>query len=102
MRSRWIWVLLVSGMFELPIGLRAEESKPATTAARLDGDMMKRYLLRQVDQATQRWEADYEARTTPEQIAAYQKQSRERLLEALGGLPERTPLNAQTTGKDPA
>ena len=26
MRSRWIWVLLVSGMFELPIGLQAERA----------------------------------------------------------------------------
>ena len=60
--------------------------------------MMKRYLLRQVDLAAQRWEADYEARTTPQQIAAYQKQSRERLLEVIGGLPAPNPLNARTKG----
>jgi len=60
---------------------------------------MKRYLLRQVDRATRRWQAAYEARTTPEQITAYQKQSRKRLLEALGGLPAPTPLRARTTGK---
>ncbi len=73
--------------------------KSSASTGRSDGDMMKRYLLRQVDQAAQQWEADYEARTTPEQIAAYQKQSRERLLDVIGGLPARTPLNARTTGK---
>jgi len=70
-----------------------------TSAGQTDGDMMKRYLLRQVDQAAQQWEADYEARTTPVQIAAYQQQSRDRLLEVIGGLPDRSPLNARTTGK---
>jgi hypothetical protein len=60
---------------------------------------MRQYLLRQVDQAAQRWEAGFEARTTPEQIAACQKQLRERLWQVLGGPPPRTPLNARTTGK---
>ena len=69
-------------------GLQADEAKPAATAARPTGDMMKQYLLRQVDEAAQRWEADFEARTTPEQIAACQKQLRERLWQVLGG-----PLN---------
>ena len=64
-----------------------------------DGDMMKRHLLRQVELATQRWEAEYEARTTPKQIAAWQRQCRARLWQVLGAEPERTPLNARTTGK---
>jgi dienelactone hydrolase len=67
-------------------------------AAMLDGNMMKRYLLHRVDEAARRWEAAYEAMTTPEQIAAYQRQSRERLLDVLGGLPTPSPLNACTTG----
>ena len=62
---------------------------------------MKQYLLRQADEAAQRWEADFEARTTPEQIAAWQKQLRERLWQVLGGPPPRTPLNARVTGKVP-
>jgi len=69
------------------------------SAGRPDADMMKRYLLQQVDRAAEEWEAAYEARTTPEQIAACQEQSRERLLEVIGGLPARTPLNARATGK---
>ena len=60
--------------------------------------MMHRYLLRQVDQAAERWKADYEKRKTPEEIAAYQKRLREKFLEAIGGLPERTPLEPQITG----
>ena len=60
--------------------------------------MMHRYLLRQVDQAAERWKADYEKRKTPEEIAAYQKRLREKFLEAIGGLPERTPLEPQVTG----
>ena len=61
--------------------------------------MMKQYLLRQVDQAAQRWERDFEARTTPAQITAWQKQLRERLWQVLGGPSPRTPLNARVTGK---
>ncbi|NLW51700.1 MAG: prolyl oligopeptidase family serine peptidase [Candidatus Brocadiaceae bacterium] len=67
-------------------------------AGRADHDMMHRYLLSLVDRAAERWQAEYEARTEPEQIAAYQADARRRLLEVLGGLPERTPLNARTTG----
>ena len=74
MLLRMTWVLVILGMLTASMGLRAEEAKPAATAVRLDKDMMKRYLLGLVDQAAQRWEADFEARTTPEQIAAYQKQ----------------------------
>ena len=34
----------------------------------------------------------------PAQIAAYQARLREKFLEAIGGLPQRTPLNAKVTG----
>jgi dienelactone hydrolase len=93
------WVLMVSGALTLLAETRADGAERESTDARADGDMMKRYLLRQVDQAALRWQADYEARTTPEEIAAYQKQSRQRLLAVMGGLPERSPLSARTTGK---
>jgi len=82
-------------------GLQADEAKPAGTAARPDGNMMTHYLRREADAAARRWEADFEARTTPEQIAAFQKQLRERLWQVLGGTPPRGPLNARTTGKVP-
>lgn len=60
--------------------------------------MMHRYLLQQVEPAIKQWTWDYERRKTPEAIAAYQKSLREKLLDAIGGLPERTPLNQQTAG----
>jgi dienelactone hydrolase len=72
------------------------------SAAKIDGQspsgMMHRYLMRRVDQAVEQWQADYEKRKTPEEIAAYQKRQRERFLESLGGLPERTPLSPQVLG----
>ena len=71
-------------------------------AARIPGDkpgaMMHRYWLRQAEQAAKRWQEEYEARKTPAQIAAYQARLREKFLEAIGGLPERTPLHAKVTG----
>ena len=62
------------------------------------GEMMKCYWQRRAEAAFQRWQAEYEARTQPEAIVAYQKGLREKFLAAIGGLPERTPLNPQVTG----
>ncbi|MGA2617851.1 MAG: acetylxylan esterase [Thermoguttaceae bacterium] len=62
------------------------------------GAMMKQHWLRQAEGAQRKWQKEYEERTTPEQIAEYQKRLREKFLEALGGLPERTPLEPQVTG----
>jgi len=74
----------------------------AVLPAQVDGvptrDMMKRYLRVQVERAWEQWQKHYEARKTPEQIAAYQKGLRDRFVAAIGGLPERTPLNTQVTG----
>jgi dienelactone hydrolase len=69
---------------------------------RIDGvapkDMMKAYLKRQTDGAFERWAKGYAALTTPEAVAAYQTRLRAKFLEAIGGLPERTPLNPRVTG----
>jgi dienelactone hydrolase len=62
------------------------------------GTMMHRYWLAQADQAFRRRQADYEAAKTPEQIAARHARLRKAFLDALGGLPDRTPLNAKITG----
>jgi len=61
-------------------------------------DMMSKYLHRLAGQKFNDWKAQYEQRKTPEQIAEYQKRLREKFIEAIGGLPERTPLNPQVTG----
>ena len=62
------------------------------------GDMMSHYLRRLAGQNFEDWKSRYEQRKTPEQIAEYQKRLREKFIEAIGGLPERTPLNPQVTG----
>lgn len=61
-------------------------------------DMMKEYLLRQIDAAWQKWKADYELRTNPEDIVARSKMLRDTFVEKIGGFPERTPLNPQVVG----
>ncbi|MFA6240475.1 MAG: hypothetical protein WC655_06080 [Candidatus Hydrogenedentales bacterium] len=84
--------------------------------------MMRVYLLRQVEQATQRWQGEFEnlhtpspadtdegmnrlawdperaTLQTPANVAAYQARLRSAVVTAIGGLPERTPLEAQITG----
>ncbi len=92
------------------VGARAQspQTNPPSTAAvmvlpeRIDGvapkDMMKAYLKRQTDAAFERWTKDYAALTTPEAVSAYQARLRAKFLEALGGLPESTPLNPRVTG----
>jgi dienelactone hydrolase len=60
--------------------------------------MVEAHLLAQAMAALDRREAAYEKVKTPEQVAAWQNERREFFLRQLGGLPERTPLNAQITG----
>ncbi len=60
--------------------------------------MMQQYWLAEADKAFAQWQTDYEARKTPEQIAQYQSRLRERFLQAIGPLPQRTPLEPQITG----
>ncbi|MGD8501800.1 MAG: acetylxylan esterase, partial [Phycisphaerales bacterium] len=62
------------------------------------GDMMSHYLRGRAEVQFENWRNRYEQRTTPEQIAEYQSRLREKFIEALGGLPERTPLNPKITG----
>jgi dienelactone hydrolase len=61
-------------------------------------DMMSHYLRGLAGQKFEDWKQQYEQRKTPEQIAEYQKRLREEFIDAIGGLPERTPLNPQVTG----
>ncbi|NLH43121.1 MAG: hypothetical protein GX448_14880, partial [Planctomycetes bacterium] len=62
------------------------------------GEMMSGYLLRQAKPLFEQWRGQYEQRKTPEQIAAYQKALRGQFLQAIGGLPDRTPLNPKVVG----
>jgi cephalosporin-C deacetylase-like acetyl esterase len=62
-------------------------------------DMVTRFLQKQVDAASERWEALYEMRIDPDSITCHHQRLREEFIRAVGGFPERTPLNAQTTGR---
>ena len=75
----------------------------AVLPAQLDGAapglMMEAYLQKQAFAALDRREAAFEKLQTGEQLRAWQQDRREVFLSALGGFPERTPLNARTTGQ---
>jgi len=82
-------------------GVFAEENLcvlPETIDGVAPDKIMGQYLRRQAAQQFENWKTEYEQRKTPEQVADYQKRLREKFLEVLGGIPERTPLNPQITG----
>lgn len=67
-------------------------------AGRQPDHIMQDWLLEQADQRFAEWQTRYEQLETPGQIAAYQQELRAQFESSIGGLPERTPLNAQVTG----
>jgi len=80
---------------------RAEENLrvlPENIDGAKPGEMMSRYVRGLAQPYFDNWKLQYEQRTTPEQIAEYQKRLHKQFIEAIGGLPERTPLNPQVTG----
>ena len=76
-------------------GRRRLESAAGEDRRRESGRHMHSYLMRHAKQAFQQWRTDYENRKTPEQIAVYQKQMREQVMAAIGGLPDRTAMEPQ-------
>jgi len=63
------------------------------------GDMMKEYLNNKAAALLENWKAEYEKLKTAEEISSYQKRMRELFIESIGGLPERTALNAEVVGE---
>jgi len=59
---------------------------------------MRQHWLREAEASWTRWKQAYETRTDPEAIRAHYAQLREKFVAALGGFPERTPLNPRVTG----
>lgn len=98
-RSVVVAVLCLTFAFTVT-GLAAEDLRvlPETIDGVKPAEMMSRYLERMAQAQFAAWKEHYEQRKTPEQIAEYQKRLREKFIEAIGGLPERTPLNPQITG----
>ncbi|MHC4461591.1 MAG: alpha/beta hydrolase family protein [Planctomycetota bacterium] len=71
---------------------------PETVDGVAVSDMMNHYLRQQARRKFEEWKGDYERRKTPEQVAEYQKRVRHKFLEAIGELPQRTPLKPRITG----
>jgi dienelactone hydrolase len=89
------WCLTVNIAVSADEGLRV---LPQTVEGAPANEMMSRYLQQQAKPRFGQWRQQYEGLKTPEQIAAYQKDLRDKFLEAIGGLPARTPLNPKVTG----
>lgn len=82
----------------LPEDLSTLEDAPSEKAVPRK-EMVFEWLYPQITAAETQRRSAYEERKTPEQIAEYQKLRREQFLNALGGFPERTPLNPRITGR---
>ncbi len=61
-------------------------------------NMVRRYMLGEVEATWAAWQKAYEARTEPAAIAQHYRALQAKFIERLGGFPERTPLNPQITG----
>ena len=91
-----LFVLLVVAFLIVPaFAQTASQPGPASAPADMIGD----HLRQQIHKALAARQQEYEALKTPEQITAYQQRRRSAMVEALGGFPEKTPLNARVTGK---
>ncbi len=65
-------------------------------------DMMRYWLARKADLAMRASDKEFEhVLNTPAAIPAYQKKMQDFFIEQLGGLPEKTPLNAKIVGELP-
>lgn len=74
-------------------------SSGAAVGGESQRDMMRRNLSAEAQRASERRRTEYDGRSSAQQIDEYQQQTRQWMLQVLGGLPERTPLNAQVTGR---
>ncbi len=61
-------------------------------------NMVRRYMLTEVEATWTAWQEAYEARTEPGAIAQHYQALQAKFVERIGGFPERTPLNPQITG----
>lgn len=94
--------LITLGLMGFALAAHANDSDLKVLEEKVDGRSVKgsleRFLFRQVDQAWADWQAKYEELETPEQIADYQAARKKFFTRAVGGLPERTPLNGKVVG----
>ena len=97
-----IRVLLLSVLLSVPgAGAAAENLTVLPAGGDVEpGQMMHTYLMGRVGEALDRRATEYEEVKTAEQMAERQRRMREFFVQALGGFPERTPLNPQVVAKE--
>jgi dienelactone hydrolase len=61
-------------------------------------NMVRNYMLPELEATWTAWQEAYEARTEPDVIAEHYKALQATFVERIGGFPERTPLNPQIAG----
>ncbi len=86
----------------LPETLYSFKVSPERTVEVKPPEMMRYLLTRKAHLALRDYDKEFDrVLNTPAEIPAYQQRMKEFFLEQLGGLPERTPLNAQIVGELP-
>ena len=76
-----------------PFAFREQAGTPA------GGTLLWDWFMKQLDEADARRRDRLKALRTPAAVAALRSRVRAKLLQAIGGLPERTPLRARRTGE---
>ncbi len=98
MNRAWVVAVCLWGLVVPAVG-----EELTVLPAQVDGvapkEMMHAYLMQRAQVAFDRREEEYEKIKTPEQVVAYQTRLRQFFVAALGGFPERTPLNAKVVAK---
>lgn len=81
-------------------GLAAEDLRvlPESIDGVKPSGMMDHYLRGLARGQFENWKERYEQIKTADEIAEYQKRLHDKFIDAIGGLPERMPLNPQITG----
>ena len=95
---------MLTGVLLLELCLAAVPGELDVLPGTLEGippsHMMRAYLGRIAQSALDQRDAAYETLKTPEDLAVHKTQMRAFFIDQLGGLPERTPLNARVVGVD--
>jgi dienelactone hydrolase len=99
MKCRTIIPLAFSALLASGVASANESLKvlPETIGGVKTNDMMKHYLLGLAQERFEEWKRHYEQIKTAEQIAEYREHLRQKFIEAIGGLPNRTPLKPKVT-----
>ncbi|HEY5551016.1 MAG TPA: acetylxylan esterase, partial [Opitutaceae bacterium] len=100
-RQLFLKPLIAAAVLSALVPLVAADFSPVL-GADVDGvatpDQVRRHLLTEVATARVQWLDAYEGRTDPAQIREHYVRLRARMIESIGELPGRTPLNPRITG----